>query len=247
MPPAPASADDGTPRTPLKDRRVSQLQLSNLMSTPIRISTDGSTGSKHIRDNLNPLLVKEVKDLSIYVSVDKWMSAVSGFPSETLAQWASAVKVHKFFEDPVISTELDTFCSAGELNRYVPLSNLLNRLLELVNEKRTTFKDLPAAMVVDDLTYFRHDPIYMEGPEEQGKLAAKRKPDIVAARVAEMIRRAGGEDVPRKGVPWNQAILCFELKHSAELVDKLKERRSTDRASGHTGETSSKVCNVSLS
>ena len=130
------------------------------------------------------------------------------------------MKNNNFFEDLLVDEALSKFCSASrKFSRYDPLSDLLNRILALVQKHRKKFKNLPRARPINDLVYFRNDPICLRGPEEQGDLAALRKPDVIGARkIAKSKRRAGDR------LAWHEALLCFELKYDRKLLHKLNAR-----------------------
>ena len=189
------------------------------------MSTSSTQHSSHTKDLVDPPLISEVKQLSLNVSVENWVYGVCRVSKETLEQWMTVIKENKFFEDPVIDRALSKFCSASrEFSRYAPLSDLLNRLLRLVHDIRDKFDNLSDTRPIDDLVYFRNDPICLRGPEEQGDLAALRKPDVIGARkVAKDTHRAGDR------LAWHEALLCFELKYDGKLLQKLNAKRQSHK------------------
>lgn len=215
------------PQTP-KNKRVSQLQLAD-DSTPLRMSTSSTRCSPHIKELIDPYLRREVKELSIYIPVDNWVEGVTQLPTKVIEQWTSVIKAKGYFEDPTIADALSRFCSAGtEHGRYDPLSNILNRLLLLSEAHKDEFDELADILEksdhIDNLEYFTNDPNCLIAPEQQGDLAAGRKPDVIGARKTAVKARFKGTRLP-----WWAALLCFELKKSHNLESKLNNRLSKDK------------------
>lgn len=241
MPRRPASTG-ALPRTPLKPSRVPQLEeITKHYSAPTHISISSALLLKRKKSNLDPLLGMEVKELSTYVSVDTWMSAVSRFLQATLAKWTAVIRDSNLFESRAIKSALTRFYESGELGRYIPLSSLLNCLVVWANDNRVQLVDLSKAKDIEDLVYFRHDPLYMLGPKDEDVTAAQRKLDVVAVRDAQEKRRTEYQS----RVPWNQAILLFELKHDSNgrLLGKLMRRSKAGVAAKGTVKKSTKVRN----
>jgi hypothetical protein len=81
---------------------------------------------------------------------------------------------------------LESFCNVtSETDRYVPLSNLTMRLLELAQDASGNTLGISGPPPVEDILFYRNNPSIMRKPDEQEALAAGRKPDILATRSEE--------------------------------------------------------------
>lgn len=223
------SLTDDLPRTPVKKGRVSQLKeeasKSATQSTPIRHGISSTLGVEHTKSKLDPILKKEVDDMSLYVHVDRWLAAATGFAADVVEKWASVFKEKKFFEDPRISEALNTFClTAKEPERYEPFSSILNYTLEYVEAHKVDFPGLPPSLPIKGLVYTPNDTHSLVTSGEQGRLAAKRKPDIVGVRQEAVDDRVGGAQFH-----WTKPVLCYELKNTGPIMGLLERRREHDR------------------
>lgn len=213
------------PRTPpLKNNSLLDHQS---LSNPLHMNASSTTLVAHTKEVHDTPLVSEINSLSLTVPVDAWVKGVCCITPETLHHWTSVIKAKKFFGDAKIDEALAQFCSArNELARCVPLSNLLNRVLELMKEHQPELTGLPAVAPIDDMVYFRNDPAHsMVAPKHQGSLAAQRKPNVVAARLAATESRVDG-----RCLEWYESLFCCELMFGKgiNLLEKLNVRRKAE-------------------
>jgi hypothetical protein len=110
-------------------------------------------------------------------------------------------------------------------DRYVPLSNLIMRLLELAQDASGSAFGISGPPPVEDILFYRNNPSIMRKPDEQEALAAGRKPDILATRSEEKKNVSKNEKFE---VEWSKKLLYPELKYDsgsrASLSTRLSER-----------------------
>jgi hypothetical protein len=171
---------------------------------------------------------KEMEEFTKEVPVDTWLSAVCGV---NLGQWAKIIKEKDWIHDSQINANLREFCNAPrETDCYVPLSNLIMRLIALAQAEGKSLS-ISGPPPVEDILFYRNDPSIMRELDEHGSLAAARKPDILATQKEEKKhtkRRFDGG----LGVQWAKTLFYIELKYdtgsgvklSAKLEDKLSRK-----------------------
>lgn len=216
------------PKTPPQHQRVVKWKQNQSMpettSSPPSLKSSSSKATAHTKEALNEPLVLEVDQLTKYASPGDWVEAVCGISPVMLGQWASYIKEKKFFDDEKVAKSLKDFCAARtEPSRYLPLSNLINRMLYLVQGLGPHGEKMPGlpsdGPPIHDITFFRNDPFYLATLPEQGNLAAKRKPDIIATRKSNV-----GKKNKSAAVKWSSLLLYVELKLKEKLAGKLQKR-----------------------
>lgn len=180
---------------------------------------------EHTESEVDSILVKEAHDMSLYLHVDGWVEAVTGFAKDAVEKWAAVCKEKRFFEDPRIKEALSLFCiAANEPERYEPLSSMLNRIQEYVVAHKVDFPGLPPALTIKSLVYFPNDTHAFVVSDGQDAPAAKRRPDFVGVMQETVDNGVDGAQFLRA-----KPMICCELKNTGPLVGLLESRRQHDR------------------
>lgn len=222
-------------------KRVAELS----MSTPYRSSTSSFTTASHTKGFVDPFVRNDMKMFTKTVTVDQWVKAVCGVDADKLEAWATCFKEKGLFLDGAISEQLDRFSRAKrEEERYKPTAEVFERVLEVAATSADELEDFGGPLF-SDICLLPHDAKVMRAPEDQAKLAARRKPDVLVVRT-EVKKNAetknNGQDGDR--VNWTDALMCMELKRdtgaAGRLTSKLQQERRKRGGAGNE-ETSSKV------
>jgi hypothetical protein len=209
-----------TPRPPF---RVADLRTSG-QSTPSRASHSSTLITEYKKESVDSRVKNDMAEFEQNVSVDTWVSAVCDVDPDKLADWANVIKEKCWIHDPTIRAALESFCNVTrETDRYVPLSNLIMRLLELAQDASGSVLGIGGPPPVEDILFYRKNPSLMGKPDEQGALAAGRKPDILAIRKEEKKNVSKSEKFE---VEWNQTLLYLELKYDSSSRASLSTRLS---------------------
>ncbi|KAJ3558089.1 hypothetical protein NM688_g1117 [Phlebia brevispora] len=175
--------------------------------------------SERSRELIHPYVEEDLK-LANQVSLDKWLNAVLGFPSNRFKSWTTKIGEMKWFEDDVVQRCLREYCAAAkEVHRYSPFAELGNRILELARGKLPGVpktKSYP----VDDFCFLNSADRAIATIPEHGALGAVRRPDILNVRSSVSRRFATGECVQ-----WTDVLLWWELKKRFNLTTILDKER----------------------
>jgi hypothetical protein len=219
------SSRPSDPVTPHPPFRVADLRTSSQF-TSSRASHSSTLITEHKKESVDSRVKNDMAELEQNVSVDTWVSAVCSVDPHKLADWANIIKEKCWVHDPTIRAALESFCNVTrETDRYVPLSNLIMRLLELAQDASGSALGISGPPPFDDILFYHNDPNLMRKPDEQGAPVASRKPDILAIRKEEKKNVSKSEKL---GVEWNKTLLYLELKYDsgsrASLSTRLSEK-----------------------
>lgn len=175
-----------------------------------------------------------MKENTQNAKVDDWVKAVCDIDDKMTSSWAAYFKSKNLFE--LVIKDLNTFCDARvETARYRPLAGIFTKILEMARGASGGMVGIGSCPPLDDLCFVPHDGKVMRRQEHQGKLAASRKPDIVATRKKEV---QSAQDMD-KGLEWSAAVIAYELKQEFLLrpqFDVECKRRGIGNSTSGTGD-----------
>ena len=165
------------------------------------------------------------------VATSRNSSSRVGLDRAELDEMAKTLVELKLFDNPDVVTFLSAFCTVTkETDRYVPLCNTIHACLDVMRENGCLSPQNP----INDMVFFRNDPYYMRRPGEQGKVAAKRKPDILCTHKCEQDNHKAaraqcqGPKDEKIGIEWTGILSTLELKYNMALktvLDEVREER----------------------
>lgn len=190
------------------------------------MNTSSTELSAHVHERVKPFILRDLKEHCNVTDLSLWIEAVLGLDKKKFDSWALKARQNDWFNDPVIQTELRAFYdSTQETMRYEPFCNIANRVLELA---KGTLLPSRAKYPVEDFTFVRNDPFFIQTIDLHGLYGAKRKPDVVGIRSnqLESLQRSDRGATPT-GLKWTSLLYFVEFK---EHRCKIKPRGTRIKA-----------------
>ena len=156
------------------------------------------------------------------VAVEEWVDRFLGVSPPVFTVLVDKITEEKWYSDTAIQKHLKAFCYAkNEGQRYEPAIGLFTRILaQARTAMKTSALGLPAgdarkSFPIPDITIIDGSEHPIQAPEEQGKLDAKRKPDLLVVR----------KRPSKLPIAWHDVLTWFELKFVFNLTDKFNKER----------------------
>ena len=167
-----------------------------------------------------------MEDFTQNAKISEWVESVCGVTDGTIQSWTAYFVRKNLFG--AVRQDLDAYCDAPrETSRYEPLTKIFMKILKIAQDSCGEMSGIKGLPPLDDLCFVSHDNKVMQRQEHQGKLAAMRKPDIVAVRDKDFKNAC----TAGKSLDWFATLIAFELKYENNLRSRLDaERKKTWRS-----------------
>ncbi|KAJ3529498.1 hypothetical protein NM688_g7847 [Phlebia brevispora] len=147
--------------------------------TPFGLNADTMVLTDHSRASVHVYIREDLKNAQ-RVKYNTFVEAIFGITPQKQTEWMAIIAKEKWHDDEVISAQLTRFCKATtEVSRYEPLSNIINRIMEMAHGR---LPGVPDTYPIDDICVKRNDPFFIRPIEAHRELGAKRKPDLITLR-----------------------------------------------------------------
>ncbi|KAF7800346.1 hypothetical protein EIP86_011596 [Pleurotus ostreatoroseus] len=134
--------------------------------------------------------------------------------------WASRIWDKQWFNDEIISRNLQAFCTDHCDKRCAALAAVINRLVEL---SRGVLPDVAEPPPIDDFCAFNNHGIYSRSPLtglQLGNFGLQNDPPLIMLRASQVKSHQSASE-NRGG--WTQSILCWELDTTRNMDHIWKE------------------------